>query len=265
MRILDFRRGDDDDNRTSPYGRGMRSVVFSALLEFNYLQAPIGFLALIIGPALLVGIAPSVVVTYSRMMIDASAMAGSRPIVAVALLAILAGAALWIGWPLLRMAIDNFWHLHYTLVFPIFVAVRELLRVFFERRHGRSITPEQHDRGRRLGTVVAALLLAGAGLALAMSIEVSIGLQLVDVERVQFWAVARAALGNAAVVFGLSTAAESVLDMARAFAQGSRSELDPGAAESRRINRPGRAPVGPAHCRRALRLPHGGRHARSTR
>ena len=210
MRILDFRRGDDDDNRTSPYGRGMRSVVFSALLEFNYLQAPIGFLALIIGPALLVGIAPSVVVTYSRMMIDASAMAGSRPIVAVALLAVLAGAALWIGWPLLRMAIDNFWHLHYTLVFPIFVAVRELLRVFFERRHGRSITPEQHDRGRRLGTVVAALLLAGAGLALAMSIEVSIGLQLVDVERVRFWAVARAALGNAAVVFGLSTAAESL-------------------------------------------------------
>ena len=185
MRILDFRRGDDDDNRTSPYGRGMRSVVFSALLEFNYLQAPIGFLALIIGPALLVGIAPSVVVTYSRMMIDASAMAGSRPIVAVALLAVLAGAALWIGWPLLRMAIDNFWHLHYTLVFPIFVAVRELLRVFFERRHGRSITPEQHDRGRRLGTVVAALLLAGAGLALAMSIEVSIGLQLVDVEHVR--------------------------------------------------------------------------------
>ena len=210
MRILDFRRGDDDDNRTSPYGRGMRSVVFSAVLEFNYLQAPIGFLALIIGPALLVGIAPSVVVTYSRMMIDASAMAGSRPIVAVALLAVLAGAALWIGWPLLRMAVDNFWHLHYTLVFPIFVAVRELLRVFFERRHGRSITPEQHDRGRRLGTVLAALLLAGGGLALAMSIEVSIGLQLVDVEHVRLWAVARAALGNAAVVFGLSTAAESL-------------------------------------------------------
>jgi hypothetical protein len=56
LQILDFRRGDDDDNRTSPYGRGMRSVVFSALLEFNYLQAPIGFLALIIVPALLVGI-----------------------------------------------------------------------------------------------------------------------------------------------------------------------------------------------------------------
>ncbi len=210
MRILDFRRGDDDDNRTSPYGRGMRSVVFSALLEFNYLQAPIGFLALIVVPALLVGIAPSVVVTYGRMIIDASAMAGTRPIVAVALLAVLAGAALWIGWPLLRMAIDNFWHLHYTLVFPIFVAVRELVRVVFERRYGRSITPEQHDRGRRIGTVVAAVLLAGAGLALAKSIEVSIGLQIVDVERVRFWAVARAALGNAAVVFGLSMAAESL-------------------------------------------------------
>jgi 3',5'-cyclic AMP phosphodiesterase CpdA len=210
VRIGDFRRGDDDDNRTSPYGRGMRSVVFSALLEFNYLQAPIGFLALIIGPALLVGIAPSVVITYGRMMIDASAMAGSRPVVALLLVAVMAGAALWIGWPLLRLAMDNFWHLHYTLVFPIFVAVRELLRVVFERSHGRSITPEQHDRGRRVGTVLAAILLAGGGLALATSVEVSVGLQLVDVERVRFWAVLKAALGNAAVVLGLSTAAESL-------------------------------------------------------
>jgi 3',5'-cyclic AMP phosphodiesterase CpdA len=43
-----------------------------------------------------------------------------------------------------------------------------------------------------------------------MLIEVSIGLQLVDVEHVQVWAVAQAALGNAAVVLGLSTAVESL-------------------------------------------------------
>ena len=49
MRIWDLRRGDADDNRTSPAGGSLRSVVLSAAMEFNYLQAAIGFLALVIG------------------------------------------------------------------------------------------------------------------------------------------------------------------------------------------------------------------------
>jgi Calcineurin-like phosphoesterase len=210
MRIWDLRRGDADDNRTSPPGRGLRSIVLSAVLEFNYLQASIAFLLLIIGPALLVGIAPSVVVTYGRLKFHAVTSVGDNLIVAVVLLAILLGAALWIGRPFLVMAVDNFWHLHYTLVLPIFVALREFLRALAERLHGGSISAEQLERGRRIGTVLAALLLAGGGIALAVLVEVSLGLQLVDVERVHVWALAQAALGNAAVVLGFSTAIESL-------------------------------------------------------
>jgi 3',5'-cyclic AMP phosphodiesterase CpdA len=210
LRIWDLRRGDDDDNRTSPHGRGLRSIVLSTLLEFNPLKASIGFLALILGPALLVGIAPSIVVTYGRLTFHKATLAGSYPIVALVSLAVLVGAALWIGRPLLALAVDYFWHLHYTLVVPILVALRELLRAGAERFPGRAITSEQLNRRRRLGTVLAALLLAAGGLALALTVEVSIGLQLVDVERVQPWAVARAALGNAAVILGLSTVVESL-------------------------------------------------------
>ena len=210
LRIWDLRRGDDDDNRTSPHGRGLRSIVLSTLLEFNPLKASIGFLALILGPALLVGIAPSIVVTYGRLTFHKLTLAGSYPIVALVSLAVLVGAALWIGRPLLALAVDYFWHLHYTLVVPILVALRELLRAGAERLPGRAITSEQLNRRRRLGTVLAALLLAAGGLALALTVEVSIGLQLVDVERVQPWAVARAALGNAAVILGLSTVVESL-------------------------------------------------------
>ena len=54
---------------------GLRGLIFSAALEFNYLKAAISFLALIIGPALLVGIAPSVVVTYGRLKFHAAASA----------------------------------------------------------------------------------------------------------------------------------------------------------------------------------------------
>src|SRR6516162_6423016 len=66
LRIWDFRRGDDDDNRTSPHGGGFRRILLSGALEFNYVKASIGFLVLVMGPAMLVGIVPSVVVTLGR-------------------------------------------------------------------------------------------------------------------------------------------------------------------------------------------------------
>ena len=210
LRIWDLRRGDNDDNRTSPHGHGLRSLVLSTAVEFNPLKASIGFLTLIIGPALLVGIAPSIVVTYGRLVFHKATLAGSYPIFSLVSLIVLVGAALWIGRPLLALAVDRFWHLHYTLVVPILVALRELLRAGAERFPGRPITPSQLSRRRRLGTVLAALLLAGGGIALAMTVEVSIGLQLVDVEHVRPWAVANAALGNAAVILGLSTVVESL-------------------------------------------------------
>jgi hypothetical protein len=209
MHIWDFRRGDDDDNRTSPYGRGLRSVVVSAVLELNYLTAPIGLLALIIVPVLLVGVAPSVVVTYGRLLLHKSTLIESRPLFALTSLVLLIGIALWASRPLFKLLRESFWHLHYSLVFPTFVALRELLRALAERLHGRSASPEELDRGRRIGTVFAALLLAGGGIALASVVDLSVGLQLVDVERVTPGLLARAALGNAAVLFGLAVAVES--------------------------------------------------------
>src|SRR5215467_4784006 len=140
LRIWDLRRGDDDDNRSSPYGGGFRSLVIPTLLEFNYLKAPLAFLALVIGPAILVGIAPSVVVTYGRLAYHTLTLAGTNLAVALGL----------------------------------FV----LLRTVTERFAGSSITPEQLGRSRKMGTIVAALLFAGGGLALAGVVEFSEGLKL---------------------------------------------------------------------------------------
>lgn len=217
MRIWSLRRGDDDDNRTSPHGSGLRRILLSTALEFNYVKAAIGFLVLVVGPALLVGIVPSVAVTYGRLKFGAAVSSAYSPVLAVLVMAVLLAVALWIGRPLLLKALENFWHLHYTLVFPAFVALREILRSVAERFSGPTASAEQLDRRRRVGTVVGALLFAGAGIALAISVDLSIGLQLVDVERVQKWAVVRAALGNAAVLLGLSTAAESLYWVWREF------------------------------------------------
>src|SRR5262245_59880239 len=159
-RIWDLRRGDADDNRTSPYGAGWRRLVFSTALEFSYLKAAVAILILIVIPALLVGIAPSIVVTYGRLTLHRLASAGRNPTaVTIFVVAVLIVPALWISRRFLSIALDNFAHLHYTLVFPIFVTVREVFRTIAERLPGKSTTQEQLYRRRRAGTVIAALLL----------------------------------------------------------------------------------------------------------
>lgn len=210
VRIWDLRRGDYDDNRTSPQVHGLRRILFSSALEFSYLRASISFLVLIVGPALLVGIAPSVVITYGRLKLEAASLVERSPIFALVLLGALVGAAFLLGRQLIRLIVDNFWELHYTLVFPIFIAVCEPLRMLAERIPSRATTPAQVHHRRRLATVAAALLLAGGGLALAIAVGLSFGLQLVNVRHELARTMAKAALVNAAVILGLSAAAESL-------------------------------------------------------
>ncbi len=209
--IWDLRRGDYDDNRMSPQGGGLRSLILSAAFEFNFLKALIVFLALIIAPALLAGLALALAVSYGRLFLHARTMAGTSPALGFALAALLIGFALWVGRPLLRLGLDNVQQLHYILIFPIFVALRELLRKITEQFYGPSITSEQLNRGRRIGSVLAALIFAGAGLALLFTAWSSFGLQVINPARVQPWALIKAALVNAAIVFGLSTAVASLV------------------------------------------------------
>jgi hypothetical protein len=183
-----LRYGDADDNRTSPYGTGWRSLIFSNVLEFSYLKAAVAFLILIVIPALLVGSAPSIIFTYSRHTLGtAASVARNRTLFVLVGLAVLIRLPLSAGRRFLSFALDNFWHLHYTLVFPIFVALREVLGVVSERLPGMTYKQEHIYKRRRVATVLAALLLGGAGFALALSVELSIGLKIVDAERVTPW------------------------------------------------------------------------------
>lgn len=210
LRIWDLRRGDDEDNRTNPHGRGLRSLVFSAALEFNYLKAPIGFFVLFVAPALLIGLAPSIAIAYGRLLIHAPALAEGSLIVTPIVLLALAALAFWLGRPLAMVAWNNLWHLHYSLVLPMFVVLREVLRAVIEGFRGRSITTEQLDRSRRMCAVIAALLFGGAGLVVASVVEFYLHLQIVDLVHVRWQRIAAAGLGNAAVILGVSTAIESI-------------------------------------------------------
>jgi 3',5'-cyclic AMP phosphodiesterase CpdA len=208
--IWDLRRGDDDDNRMSPQSSGLRGMILSAALEFNLVKAAVALLTLMVVPALLLGAAPSVVVTYGRWMRHAMIMAGTNPALGLVSLGLLVAIAVWAGRHLLTIVFDNFQHLHYTLVFPMFVALRELLRSIAEQFLGKSITPYQLDRGRRIGAVLAAILFAAGGLALAFTVERYMGFPVLDFTRVHPWTKVKAALGNAAIILGFSTAAASL-------------------------------------------------------
>ena len=181
----------------------------SAVLEFNYLKAPIGFFLLFVLPALLIGIAPSIVVDYGRLVAHTATAGESAivlPVISLALIAI----AWWIGRLLFEIAWENFWQLHYSLVLPVFVVLRELLRAMLEKFRGRAVTAEQLDHGRRVCAVIAALIFAGGGLAVAVSVDVSFGWKLVDVIHLRWRPVVFAALCNAAVILGISAALESL-------------------------------------------------------
>lgn len=208
--IWDLRRGDYDDDRMSPLSGGLRSLILSAAFEFNFLKALIVFLTLVILPALLAGFALALAVTYGRLLLHAKTMTGTTPVLGLVLAAVLIGLAVWLGRPLLRLGLDNVQQLHYTLVFPIFVAVRELLRKIAEKFYGRSITPKQLNRGRRIGSVLAALIFAAVGLTLLFTAWSSFGVQVLDVARIQPWVLVKAALVNAAIVFGFSTTLASL-------------------------------------------------------
>src|SRR5262249_48549625 len=112
--------------------------------------------------------------------------------------------------PLIAMSLDNFWHLHYTLVFPLFVALREVISAGLERLSRDKLEPERLHRRRRAGTVVAAVLVAGGGLILATTFHYSTDVRLSGFRRADLGALTGAALQNAAVVLGLSTMVASL-------------------------------------------------------
>src|SRR5262245_56053797 len=215
-RLWDLRRGDADDNRASPYGRGWRGVLVSTALEFNFLTATLAFVTRVIVPVLLVGLAPPLILIYSRHKLGAASTISSHPLAAIFWIAILLGAGLWLGKRLLLTALDNFRHLHYTLVFPLFVGLRETISAVMERLADETRASDDLDRRRRRASLIAAMLLAGGGLLIAFLAGLPERPELEDVV-LQPWAVARAGVRNAIILLSLSTVAASLFWLAREF------------------------------------------------
>ena len=180
-------------------------MIFSAALEFNYLTAPVTFLILVAGPALLVGLVPPLLATYGQWAVMRSTIR-MHPTIAIPISLTLLLTGLVIGRRLFPRLADALWQLKNTLIFPLFVSLRELICVGLERLPGQLNTAEQFARRRRIGAALAALLLAGGAIVVAFTVEFSSGGRLVAAFNPRLWGVAKAGLLNAVVILAIWTA-----------------------------------------------------------
>jgi 3',5'-cyclic AMP phosphodiesterase CpdA len=129
---MDPRRGDIEDDASSTKRRSLLSLMGSLLAEISLPKLLVAWLVLIIGPVLMLGVAPIVVSVWLGKISSTftSALAEVWP----AILLIIVAAAGWVGGrPLLRAAENSFWALNSLAVQPVYMAGRETLRHFGER------------------------------------------------------------------------------------------------------------------------------------
>ncbi len=155
--ILDPRDGDAEDDVSSPKQKSLLAIAGSLLAEISLTKLLLAWIASIVLPAAILGLAPLVVTAwvggvFSRVL-ELYGMGAALVLLAVV-------AVGWFGWrPLFRIAEANFWALNALGVQPGYALCREAIRHLAER----VLKP-------RSGTELArmrAMSCAGAGVLLA--------------------------------------------------------------------------------------------------
>src|SRR3984957_16866161 len=157
--ILDPRNGDAEDDISSPKQKSLLAIAGSLLAEISLTKLLLAWIASIVLPAAILGLAPLIVTAwvggvFSRVLEFYGFGA------ALLLLAIVAVG--WFGWrPLFRVAEANFWALNALGVQPGYALCREAIRHLAER----SLKP----RGGAELAGMRARSCAGAGILLALA------------------------------------------------------------------------------------------------
>src|SRR3984957_14687951 len=129
--ILDPRNGDAEDDISSPKQKSLLAIAGSLLAEISLTKLVLAWIASIVLPAAILGLAPLIVTAwiggvFSRVL----ELYGFG----AALLLLVIVAAGWFGWrPLFRVAEANFWALNALGVQPGYALCREAIRHLTER------------------------------------------------------------------------------------------------------------------------------------
>jgi calcineurin-like phosphoesterase family protein len=161
--LLDPREGDVEDDAASPGQRSLLAIAGSLLVEISLPKLLFAWTALLLLPAVLLGLAPLLASAWISILSEQILVLTE---IGAALMLIAVVALGWFGWrPLLRIVETSFWSLNALAVQPSYAFCREALRHLTERIWPNSLTPVLRMRLRRACSLGAGVLLsAGAGL-----------------------------------------------------------------------------------------------------
>lgn len=156
--ILDPRDGDAEDDVSSPKQKSLLALAGGLLAEISLTKLLLAWLASILLPAVILGLAPLVATAWARgavfRLLELTEIWPALALLGVAL-------AGWFGWrPLFRAAEKNFWALNALGVQPGYALCREAIRHLMERTFKLS-------GGAELARM-RAISCAGAGILLAV-------------------------------------------------------------------------------------------------
>ena len=155
--ILDPRNGDAEDDVSSPKQKSLLAIAGSLLAEISLTKLLLAWIASIVLPAAILGLAPLIVTAWvGGVFTRVLELYGYGA--ALVLLAIVAAG--WFGWrPLFRVAEANFWALNALGVQPGYALSREAIRHLAERSLGPR-TGVELARMRARSCAAAGILLA---------------------------------------------------------------------------------------------------------
>ena len=161
---IDPRRGDVEDDASSTKRRSLLSLAGSLLAEISLPKLAVAWFVLIVGPGLVLGVAPVVAAVWLSKLTSKLEypVAGIWPLV---ILAVMVALGWFGGRTLFRLAENSFWSLNSLAVQPAYTMCREALRQLAERRLTARATKAQRARLRAAAALVSGALICAIALA----------------------------------------------------------------------------------------------------
>ena len=162
--VIDPRRGDVEDDASSTKRRSLLSLAGSLLAEISLPKLAVAWFLLIVGPGLVLGVAPVVAAIWLNKLSSRLEypVAGIWPLV---ILAVLVTVGWFGGRTLFRLAENSFWSLNSLAVQPAYTMCREALRQLAEGRLTAGATKTQRSRLRAAAAVVSGAVICAIALA----------------------------------------------------------------------------------------------------
>jgi len=160
--LIDPRRGDTEDDVASTKSRSLIAIGGRLLAEISLPKLALAWTMLIGLPAILLGLAPLVILGWAHTISGqvATALAGFWSLLIIATLVTLA----WIsGKPVLRAAEQSFWSLNALAVQPIYALFREGLRHAIGKL-APDLRPRRHERLYAIAAIGGGILVSALSL-----------------------------------------------------------------------------------------------------